>query len=460
MASITSSGVGSGIDIDSLVTSLVAAEGRAKSVVLDTREAGLQAKLSAYGSFRNALDALKRALEPLKEIAKFQGRTTTVGDSKVLTVLAGTAALPGTYNVEVERLAAAHKLASTPVVGDATVVGTGTLTLTVGTGAIAIALDGTNNTLAGIRDAINSATGNPGIGATIINAVDGARLVLTSSKTGVSNAINVQVSGGDAGLTSFVSTLTTAQAAANSRIVIDTYAYEGETNTVTSAVSGVTFSLVGTSATDVTTPVSVSYDKTAATKAVNDFVTAYNALVTGIKGLSSFDAKTKIGGALLGDSTLRDFRAALARERAVPVTGASTSFSTLAEIGITAKLDGTLEVNTARLDSFVATSFDDLGKLFAAPASTAVPAGGVAVRLASLIEGYLTTGGLIETRTKGLESSIDVITKSRQALNERLVSVEKRLRVQFNAMDTLVAQLRSTGSFLTQQITVLNNTSR
>ncbi len=460
MATITSSGVGSGIDVDSLVTSLVAAEGRAKSVVLDTREAGLQAKLSAYGSFRSALDALKRALEPLREVGKFQGRATTVGDTKVLTVLAGTAALPGTYNVEVERLAAAHKLASLPQANDAAVVGTGTLTLTVGGSAIGVALDSTNNTLAGLRDAINSATGNPGIGATIVNAVDGARLVLTSSKTGLSNTISVQQTGGDATLTTFVGGLGTAQAAANSRVMIDTYAYEGESNTITTAVNGLTFSLVGTSATDVTTPVTVSYDKAAATKAVNDFVTAYNALINGIKGLSSFDAKTKIGGALLGDSTLRDFRAALSRERAVAVTGASASFATLAEIGITAKLDGTLEVNSARLDSFVATNFDDIGKLFAAPAAGNVPAGGVAVRLNVLIEKYLETGGLVETRTKGLQSSIDVITKSREALNERLVSVERRLRTQFNAMDTLVAQLRSTGNFLTQQITALNNSTR
>src|SRR5688572_18071508 len=147
MASITSSGVGSGIDVDSLVTGLVAAEGRAKSTVLDTREAGLQAKLSAYGSFRAALDALKKALEPLKELATFQGRAVSVGDPKILSVTSSSTAAPGSYNVEVERLASAHKLASGLVVGSSTAVGTGTLALSLGAASFAIALDSTNNTL-------------------------------------------------------------------------------------------------------------------------------------------------------------------------------------------------------------------------------------------------------------------------------------------------------------------------
>ncbi|HEU4530575.1 MAG TPA: flagellar filament capping protein FliD [Steroidobacteraceae bacterium] len=460
MASITSSGIGSGIDVDSLVTGLVAAEGRAKSTVLDTREAGLQAKLSAYGSFRSALEALKKALEPLKELSKFQGRAVSVGDPKILSVTSSSTAAPGSYNVEVEALASAHKLASGLVVGSSTAVGTGTLTLTLGAASFAIALDSTNNTLAGIRDAINSSSTNPGITATIINETAGSHLVLTSNKTGAANAITVQQTGGDAALTTFVSAITERAPAADSRIVVDTYAFESATNTVTGVVDGITFNLLGVSGQDVTTPVGITYDKTAATKAVNDFVTAYNALMNSIKGLSSYDAKTKVGGALLGDSTLRDFRTALSRERTTAVTGASAAFSTLAEIGITSKLDGTLEVNSTRLDSFIATRFDEVGKLFAAPASDSVPAGGMAVRLAALVEGYTKTDGLIETRTKGLQSSIDEIGQSREALNERLVSVEKRLRAQFNAMDTLVAQLRSTGSFLTQQITSLNNQTR
>lgn len=264
--------------------------------------------------------------------------------------------------------------------------------------------------------------------------------------------------GGDTGLDNFVNGLATL-APQDSRIVIDNFAHEASTNTVTTAVTGMTFTLLSTSAADVTTPVGISFNKGAAAKAVNDFVTAYNATVTSLKGLGSYDVNTKVAGALFGDATMRSFQAALRREIGVAVPGISGAFSTLAEIGVVGKVDGTLEVNATKLDSFMTSNFDQVGGLFANVASTAAPTEGVARRLDKLIEAYTKFDGLIDNRTKGLQTSIDDIADSREALNKRLGALETRLRAQFNAMDTLVAQLKNTSNFLTQQLATLNGSA-
>lgn len=459
MGSVVSTGIGSGLDIESLVTQLVSAEGTAKSARLTTKEAGFQAKLSAFGSFRAALDELKSALTPLKEMSSFQGRAVSVGDSKILTASAASSAVSGSYNVEVERLASAAKLTSSPVATEATVVGTGTLQLNLGGNLFSVVIDETNNTLAGIRGAINKISSNSGVTATIVNETgQGARLLLTSTKTGAANTLALTHQGGDAGLDTFVNGMT-ATAPQDSRIVIDGFAHESATNTVTTAVTGLTFNLLSTSATDVTTSVNITFNKSSATKAVNDFVTAYNKVVTSLKSVGSYDASTQTAGALFGDSTLRDFQAALRRELGVAVPGISSAFSTLAEVGIVSKVDGTLEVNSTKLDSFISSNFDQIGGLFANAASSGAPTEGVARRLDKLIDVYTKSNGLIDARTKGLQTSIDDIGDQREALEARLAALETRLRAQFNAMDTLVAQLKNTSNFLTQQIDTLNGST-
>ena len=167
MATITSTGIGSGIDIESIVTKLVTVEGQAQTRQLDTKQAALTAKLSSFGSFKSALDSLKTALQPLADLAKFQGRQVTVGDADFLAVTATSSAAPGSYSVEVQNLARAQKLVSKPLGLATSTLGVGTLTLTAGGRTANIVIDANNNTLAGIRDAINAATDNPGIAASI-----------------------------------------------------------------------------------------------------------------------------------------------------------------------------------------------------------------------------------------------------------------------------------------------------
>jgi flagellar hook-associated protein 2 len=451
MASIVSSGIGSGLDIDGLVKQLVAAEGAPTATRLNTQEAKLQAKLSAFGSLRGAIDSLAQSLAPLKDLSKLQSRAASSADEGILTASADSTAAPGTYAIEVERLAQAAKLRSGPFATVDTVVGTGTLTLKLGTSTLVLTIDSTHNTLAQIRDAINSATGNPGISATIVTGTDGPHLVLSGTKTGAVNALTVTQAGGDGGLaaitydpTNGINFLTQLQGAVDSRVVVDGLPLEGPTNSVSGAVTGLTLTLVGVSDPDVTTSISVSFDKAATTKAVNDFAKAYNSLVTGLKPLSTFDAKTKVAGPLLGDSTLRDFLTAVRRSLTATVSSA-TAYTNLSQIGFSFAFDGTLSVDATKLGAAIDGNFDAVGKLFSST-------DGIAKRLDALVSQYTTSGGLLEARTKGLETSIDDIGDQRVVLQGRLDALQTRLRVQFNAMDTLVAQLKSTSNFLTQQL--------
>lgn len=461
MASITSSGIGSGLDIAGLVQSLVQAEGKAQAARLDKREAGFQARLSAYGSFRAAVDKLRSALAALKSPSAFGGRTATSGDPEVFKATATGSAVAGTYDIQVDQLASAQKLRSAPRADASAVVGTGTLVVKVGTRSLTLAIDAGNGTLAGIRDAINGAAGNPGVTASIVTGTAGAQLVLTSRNTGAASTITVTQSGGDGGLAALAydpstSTygLTEVTAAADARIFVDGVAVTSASNSFASVIAGVTIEVTGKSATGESTRLVVSDDVPGVRAKIAAFVSGYNALVDSLRGLTSYDAKTRAAGPLLGDATYRDFTESVRRLLSGSAGAGGQAFGSLAELGIVRKLDGTLELNDAKLSAALASRFDDVAG-FLADAKQ-----GLGTRLDSLLERYVGAGGAIDVRTRGLQASIDAIGDQRDALQARLAAYESRLRTQFNALDSLVSRLRSTGDFLTQQLARLPTTTK
>lgn len=450
---VTSSGVGSGIDIEGLVSRLVAAEGQAKQTVLATKQASVQAQISAYGSFRSAIAQLQGALASLKDGAQFRSRTATVADDKIYTATATGAAAPGAYDIEVVRLASSAKLRSGAFAASTTVVGTGTLTLSLGAKSFTVAVDGTNSTLAGIRDAINGAAGNPGISAALVTANDGVRLVLTSAATGAANAIEVAQSGGDGGLAQLaydpdavVNGLTQLQAAQDARIEVDGSVYDSASNTITGAIDGVTLNLLKQTAADTPNRLTVAVDQSKPQAAVNSFVAAYNQVLTGLRRLGAYDAATKQGGALLGDPMLRGFLSSVRTELgAASPKLAGNAYTALSDIGVTTNLDGTLKVDATKLAAAFNGNADAVARLFSGE-------GGVAKRLDAMLGSYTATGGLLEARTKGLQTTLDDLGKRQVALERSLAAYETRIRAQFTAMDTLVAQLKQTGQNLVAQL--------
>lgn len=459
MASIVSTGIGSGLDIAGIVQQLVAAEGQPVESRLGQQESRAQAKLSAFGSLKSAMADVRDQLAILKTPEKFLVRKAVSSNEDFFTATTTTSALPATYSLEVLELAQSQKLTSGAFADSDAVVGTGTLTIGVGATTVDLEITSENSTLAGIRDTINAAVDNPGVAATIVNADSGSYLILTGENTGSANGITVTQAGGDGGLAALeydpgngLASLTESRAAQDAQIRIDGFDIVSSTNNFDGAVQGVSITVERVTA---GTPeiLTVENDKDAVKKIVSDFVESYNELIDTLDSLTSYDAANEIASPLLGDATVRSMRDQIRRELSTAVNDPNLPFGTLSEVGVEVQLDGKLSVEDTKLSNVLETDFSKFGQLFAVDS-------GFGTRLFELTDGFLDTDGIIETRTQGLNTQIEGIADERESLNERLASLETRLLRQFNALDSLLAQLNSTSNFLAQQLSNLPGVER
>ncbi len=459
MASIISSGIGSGLDIAGIVQQLVVAEGQPVETRIAQKEVRAQARLSAFGSLKSALSDFRDKLDIMRSSDKFLQRKASSSNEDVFTVTASGGALPASYDLEVVQLAQSQKLTSGAFTGADAEVGTGELSIFVGASSMLLTVTTENNTLADIADAINSSQNNPGINASIVNANSGSYLILTSDKTGTGQPITITQSGGDGGLAALEwdplngnTSLTESVAAQDATIRIDGFDVISQTNEFDSAIDGVTISILsGTFG--ATERLFVENDEEAARTLVADFVESYNALIDTFDSLTEYDAEAGLGAPLLGDASIRGIRDQVRREMSNAVSGIDAPFSVLTDVGIETQLDGKLEINEQKLTDILNDDFVKFGQLFSTT-------DGYATRLHELTDSYLKSGGIIETRTSGLEANIEEFEDQRLALNERLASLETRLLRQFNALDSLLANLSSTSNFLTQQLNSLPGATR
>jgi flagellar hook-associated protein 2 len=452
MATITATGLGSGLDIDSLVSKLVAAEGDAKKAQFTSQETKLTAQFSAVATLKSALSSVQSSLGKLDQASDFAGITATAGNPELFTATAETDAATGQYQVETVRLAQAHKLASATFASDEKFGSDGDkLTLTVNGDSLEVDLSG-GKTLVQIRDAINEATDNPGVQATIVNAGDGQQaLVLTSAETGYANRIEAteSLAGGESlGLTTAnrdtdgntLTDLTDLDAAA----AIDGITVTSSTNDLTDAIDGVTLSLTGADPGNPTT-LTVGLDTDSIASAVNGFVKSYNSLVSTLTSVSGYKGDGATQPALFGDSMTRSIGDRLRSVLGTSVSGVSGDFSSLAAIGITTGLDGTMSVDSAKLNTALAADPSAVSDLFVADS-------GYATRLDGILSSYLDAGGILDSRSAGIQSTIDDIKDRGDALDKRLTDLQDRYTTQFNALDSLISQMNATSTFLTLQL--------
>jgi flagellar hook-associated protein 2 len=450
MSAITSAGLGSGLDIEGLISKLVTAEGQPTSLRLNNEEAGLQADLSAFGSLKGALAAFQTSVQSLKYSYSFQAHTATSSNADLFTVSADSSAVTGGFSIKVDQLAQSAKMRSADFSSETDVLGAGTLAIGLGANSFNVSV-ASDTTLAGVRDAINKASDNPGIKATIIKVDTGSQLMLTSDKMGAANAINITATATNPSSGNDLTRLATAslislQTASDAIIHVDGQKVTKASNSISDVIPGVTVSLK--KADPITTEtLSIELDKESAKSKVNDFIKAYNALASTMSSLSSYDAQTKQGGPLLGDSTLRGVQNQIRQALSNPTQGVS-GFSTLAEIGIKTNKIGALELDSSKLDSVMASNPDAVSQLFASD-------NGLAKRLDGVLTNYLSFDGALSARVDGVNKQIVNIADQRQKLSTRLTDIEARYRKQFTAMDALVGQLQATGSYLTQQLSNL-----
>jgi flagellar hook-associated protein 2 len=395
MAGISVAGIGSGLDLNGLVTQLIAAEAEPVTRRLDNREAQLQARISAYGTLKSSLSTFRGAIGSAALAASFQSFSTSSSDSGTVSASANNSAVPAKYAVEVNTLASAQKLASKGFAETQTVVGTGELNFRLGTydsggntftsasgaGTATVIIDSTNNTVRGIADAVNAAA--IGVRASLVDDGTGQRIVFSADKTGAANSLELLVSNdGDAngiddvGLSQLAfdptaagvgtgKNLTQTVAAADAAITVDGLAITRASNTFTGAIEGVTLE-VQELTTGSPVSITVARDTGTASSAVSSFVVGYNALVSSFNDLASFDADTGRAGLLLGDSLLRNVESRIRRAATDVVDGLdNATFRALGDVGITTAEDGTLALDNVKLGAALEADPDAVARLFA-----------------------------------------------------------------------------------------------
>ena len=466
MAGVT--GIGSGLDIDSIVAGMVAAERAPKETQLANLEKKTTTQITAVGALKGAISDFQTALAALNKPELFQARSATSSKSDLVGVTATTTAGAGSYQLEVKSLASSSKvaLAAIPNTAEAPARFTsGTFEVSLGvpgippapntTESFSVTIDENNNTLAGVRDAINTAGKDMGVSATIVTDEYGSRLVLSSSKTGAGRDITVTATGvdepgliglsalnftGTSGTGKDARVLTSAQSA---ELYVDGLKVISETNKVDGAIEGVTLDLKAKTVANEPLTIAVAEDKAGVKKQIQSFVDSYNKLIGVInaqtKVTSVGEDKAPVAGALVGDATARTLLNTI-RNELVNVQG-DGALRALTDIGITTQKDGTLAIDSAKLDKAMAGNFGELSGLFTGDK-------GLASRLDAKLKPYTETGGILEQRNKAMTETITKIDDQKEALTRRITSLQERLYKQFNAMDLLVGQLSNTSSSL------------
>lgn len=474
MAGIT--GIGSGLNINEIVTALVNAEKAPKTNQLDNLEKKTTTRISAIGTLTGAMNSFKTALDALNKPSLFESRTASTSNSSVLKATAATTAPAGTYSVQVQQLAASSKVALQSVSGVGNAPATfnsGTLEISAGNTSISVDVTAANNTLAGMRDAINEAGKDSGISATIITDDSGSRLVLSSTKTGAGNDIQVAVTedgetiGGNALTTqafspvadpdnagSFLKPSSDTGAgvisqAKSAKLTIDGLQLVRDSNKIEDALEGVTLDLVAAqSATDLadgkTINLTVGVDKSSVKSNLQKFVDAYNALITSSAQLTAVvevEGSKPVAGPLVGDSTVRNVLAGLRNEIVKMTGGGESGVRALADLGITTGKDGKLSLDDATLTKALDTNFDQVGAYLTG-------SDGLMGRLSGFVSSYVATDGVLKQRDSALRDTLKSVDAQRESLNKRVESLQTRLYAQYNAMDSLVGQLTRTSESL------------
>jgi flagellar hook-associated protein 2 len=366
---------------------------------------------------------------------------------------ASSSAVSGTYSVAVSRLATAQQLVSTAFAGGSSAaIGTGTLKLSLGGTSFNVTVDSSNNSVAGLAATINSASGNPGVTATVVTGSDGAHLVLSSTVTGAANQL--QVSETDAGTA--LSALTYASgntahytqnsAAQDAQFSISGIPYTSPSNTVSNALNGVTLTLTGTTGTSTPT-LTVATNSTAIQSNISNFVSAYNTLEKSLSSLGSFDSTTSTAGPMLGDALLSGIKNEV-RSALNSVVNTGSPYTSLASIGITTNKDGTLSLNKTTLSTAMSTNFSAVSQIFSGT-------NGIAASLNTRITADLAKGGSIDSRSTTLVKQDNDLTTKTDQLNTQMTQLSADLTQQYSSLNTLLSSLQTMSAYLTQAFAAL-----
>jgi flagellar hook-associated protein 2 len=473
---ISSTGIGSGLDVNSIVTQLMAIEARPLSLLQQQRST-LNAQVSAFGQFQSLAAALSDRAGALAADTLWQRTTAASSNAPAVAVTAGTGALAGRHTVRVDALASVQTLASSSFAASTSTLSEGTLTIELGTvlgeptptgftpkaGAspVVITIGAGETSLAAVRDKINAA--GAGVTASLVTDASGVRLSLRSSSTGAENAFRVTAAEtaddgvAATGLSALgwqptgASPMSRTQTAANAQARIDGIVVTSASNSLAGVLPGLTLDLKAVTTADA--ELTVEPDRAAVKAAIEGFVGAFNALTSFVREQTKFDEASQAAGTLQGDRVVLGLSSRL-RGALNEASTASGTFARLADIGITMQADGTLATDATKLDAGLA-NLAELKKVLVADGVASGDTGFVR-RFRDIADAALASDGSITTRQGGLSTLIDRNEDDQERMERRLEATEARLRVQYQALDANMASLNAISSYLTQQFASLN----
>ncbi len=438
---LSSPGIGSGLDITSIINQLIAIE-RRPLVQLSVDKIELQAQLSGIGKLKSTVSIFQSAMQNLSDPDQFKFFAVGSSDEDVLTATADSSAAKGVFNVQVNRIAENHRMAAANVFADTdtTLIGNPGDTMTITVGGTAFVVDIGGKSLDEIRNAVNGASDNAGVTASTLQDDTGYHLTLSADDTGSAEFISVAYSGIDPFSLQDLNadrdgsgTFTSADLDAVLTIE-NSFTVTRGTNTISDVIQGITLNLESAG----TTTLDIDLDTAKITGSVNQFIGTYNEIISVIEELKGDVLRTDRASLLSLES---QFRGILNTAGA-----ASGAFQFLFELGVSTQLDGQLTLDSTVLESALATDPDGIADLFSNDP------GGIAVRFEALAGTLLESGGLFDSREESLNQQIKELEDRRLNLEFRLAQKEATLVAQFTALDTLIAQLNSTSSFLTVQL--------
>lgn len=449
MSTFSSLGVGSGIDLQSMLTKLMAVE-RAPIDALNARIATTNSKISSYGTLKSKLDALSSAADTFRFPSRLSALKATSSNENALKASASFIAAPGSYTVEVVDLATQQK-SNTAGYTAGTTFTPGTITLTVGdpsgspTDHVIDLSGGTSHSLNDIRNAINSA--NAGVKANLVTASDGKQyLTLTSVDSGVAGTFSLATTMSTSGGQPSLATLTPYTTASDALIKVDGIDVKSSTNEFSGVVAGLSFTAKAAG----TTTVTVATDAGQIESSVKTFVEAYNAVVDYIKTNSDYDLDTRKADVFNGDSVARTVLSSLANARStIPGDLASAPLKNLFEIGVSVDRSGKLTFDATKLKTAVAASPDDVVALVKSYGTS----------FSNMVANLQAASGNVTNKVSGLQNLIESYTKQKETLEIRVANIEKGYRRQFSALDRMVSSMQQTSSYLSQQLAGLSRSS-
>lgn len=466
---ISTPGVGSGLDIKTMVDVIVKAEITSKQVRQDRKVTQLNTELSGLGLIKSQLTNFQSVLTKLSDLTSCYTMKYSTTDSSYFNTTVSSEAAPGVYQIKVKQLAQQQSLATGYYTDNSTSLGNGNLTIKLGTYStdnttftqnpdtkpITITLSDGANSLASVCEAINKT--QAGVSASIVQDSQGARLALTSTTTGLNCAM--QITSDTTALnydpTTSQNGLTQTMAAQNSAVLINGLEITQSTNQIKEAFTGITLNLKKADE-NTTVTLTVEHNKDQLSGLLTDFVKQYNESITLLNNATRYDQETKQRGPFQGDTQIRELKFNLNKWTTGKLQDQNGSLQTLSDLGISIDRGGLLQINKEKLQNNLDNNYQQIGLLFAKESTnqsdTSSSNEGMAVLLNQFLDTYTGTKGTLDGRSEQLKQEGKNLAKNQTEINKYSELLEQRYLKKFNALDSLIADLRSKSDSLTQML--------